>query len=59
MRRLKGLGGLVQQKKWEMEAQGQGMVAHSKSLKARSRGLSLEIFFFQVYNRWDAVVKLQ
>lgn len=41
MRGVEELCGLVQQRKWEMELQGQDEGTVSKSLKVCSRGLSL------------------
>lgn len=41
MRGVEELCALVQQRKWEMETQGQDVVTVLKSLKASSRGLSL------------------
>lgn len=41
MRGVEEFCGLVQQRKWEMEVQGQDVVAIFKALKACSRGLSL------------------
>lgn len=41
MRGVEELCGLMWQRKWEIEVQGQDVVAVFKSLKACSRGLSL------------------